>query len=219
MSLPPAHPDPEGFVRRHTAIGTAPLVPELRLHLATEVTPLWQATEDELAVAGLDPPFWAFAWPGSVALARWVLDHPAEFAGRRVLDVGSGGGLAALAVAKAGGVGVANDVDRFAAVATRLNAALNGLTVETITGDLVGAETDAHVVLAGDVCYSKTMAERVVRWLRELARTRRVILADPGRAFVPREGLRPLATVTVPTTMDLESRTSRETTIAELLPA
>ncbi|MFZ5480014.1 MAG: class I SAM-dependent methyltransferase [Myxococcota bacterium] len=209
--------DPEAFVRAHTAVATAPLVPELTLHLATEVTPLWEATEVELRRAGLDPPFWAFAWPGSQALARWVLDHPAEFAGKRVLDVGSGGGLAAIAVARVGGVGIANDVDPFAAAATRANAALNGVAVETITGDLAGEDVAADVVLAGDVCYSRTMAERLIAWLRGLARTRRVLLADPGRAFVPREGIRPLATFTVPTTMDLESRTERETTIAELL--
>ena len=94
--------DPAEFVRGNTAIGTPPLVPEIRLHLATEVTPIWQATEDSLARFGTPPPFWAFAWAGGQALARYLLDEPTTVAGRNVLDLASGSGLVAIAAAKAG---------------------------------------------------------------------------------------------------------------------
>ena len=126
--------DPAVFVRRNTAIAAPPLVPEIRLHLATEITPIWQATEESLAQKGVPPPFWAFAWAGGQALARWLLDHPATVAGRAVLDFGSGSGLVAIAAAKAGARHVlAAEIDPFAAAAIAANAALNDVEIEILS--------------------------------------------------------------------------------------
>jgi predicted nicotinamide N-methyase len=213
--------DPASFLRAHTRRTAHPLVPEIALHLADALTPLWQATEAWLAREGIAPPYWAFAWPGSAALARWLLDAPAPVAGRRVLDFGCGSGLAAIAAAKAGAAEVlAADIDPLAAAATRLNAEANGVAVATTTRDVVGEAGRWEVILAGDVCYEKPMAERVLAWLRaEAARGVEVVLADPGRAYLPREGVAPLARLLVPTTRELEDREQREVTILRLLPA
>src|SRR5271163_1777455 len=148
-----------------------PLVPEIRLHLATEITPIWQATEDSLARGAVPPPYWAFAWAGGQALARYLLDHPEMVAGRAVLDFGAGSGLVAIAAAKAGALSVtAADVDHFAAAAIAANAALNGVAVEVVTSDLsAGDKRVWKLVTAGDICYEQPMAERAMRWLRFLA--------------------------------------------------
>ncbi len=201
----------------HARLTAPPLVPELRVWTAPAVVPFWEAAE---AVFGtLESPFWAFPWPGAQGLARYVLDDPDRFAGRRVLDIGAGGGLAALAVARVGGTGVANDVDPLALLAARCNAAANDLALSTLPGDLSGTDDiDADVVFAGDVCYDREAAARLVPWLRHLARTRRVIVADAGRAFAPRSGVTPLAEYTVPTTVDLEGRSARVVTLVELAP-
>lgn len=213
--------DPAAFLRAHTRRTAHPLVPEIALHLADALTPLWQATEAWLAREGIAPPYWAFAWPGSAALARWLLDAPAPVAGRRVLDFGCGSGLAAIAAAKAGAAEVlAADIDPLAAAATRRNAAANGVAVATTTRDVVGEAGAWQVILAGDVCYEKPMAERVTAWLRaEAARGVAVFLADPGRAYLPRQGVEPLARLVVPTTRELEDREQREVTILRVLPA
>lgn len=210
----------EGFIRAHTAIAHAPLVPEIRLHLATEITPIWQATEDWLGAQGIEPPFWAFAWPGSQAMARLILDEPARVAGRRVLDFAAGCGLAAIAAARAGTARVeAAEIDPLAIAATRLNAALNGVEVATLAGDVVGAPCRWDTVLAGDVCYEAPMTRHILPWLRALAAAgAEVWLADPGRAYLPREGLAPIARFAVPTTRELEDREVREVTLYRLLP-
>ena len=136
--------DPAVFIRRNTAIATPPLVPEIRLHLATEITPIWQATEESLARSGVPPPFWAFAWAGGQALARYLLDHPPTVAGRFVLDFGAGSGLVAIAAAKAGAAHVlAAEIDHFAAAAITANAALNGVMVDVTTADLIGTADSA----------------------------------------------------------------------------
>src|ERR1700756_1039142 len=136
-------------------IAAPPLVPEIRLHLATEITPIWQATEESLARGAVPPPFWAFAWAGGQALARYLLDHPGEVAGRFVLDFAAGSGLVAVAAAKAGAAGVlASDIDPFAAAAIAANAALNGVDIAVTTADLIGtADRRWQIVTAGDVCY------------------------------------------------------------------
>lgn len=211
--------DQEAFVRSHTRLVAPAIVPELRTWTADEVTPLWQATEEAIGKTGIEPPFWAFAWPGSQALARWILDHPEAVRGKRVLDVGAGGGLGAIAAARAGAVATANDVDPLALVAVRMNASENGVTVATVLGDLTtGAAVDADLVIVGDLCYEKTVAARLLGWLAGLARERRVIIAEPGRAFAPRAGVRPIGRYVVPTTMDLESRTEREAVLLEVEP-
>nr|WP_232479042.1 50S ribosomal protein L11 methyltransferase [Roseomonas rosulenta] len=195
------------------------MVPEIALHLASEITPIWQATESWLAERNIEPPFWAFAWPGGQATARLLLDEPARVAGRRVLDFAAGCGIAAIAAARAGAALVeAAEIDPLALAAVRLNAALNGLHVATPEGDIVGAPCRWDVILAGDVCYEAPMTAHVLPWLRAMAEAgAEVLLADPGRAYLPREGLQPLARHAVPTTLELEDRTIREVTIHRLL--
>ncbi len=200
--------DPALFIRRNTAIATPPLVPEIRLHLATEVTPIWQATEDTLARDALPPPYWAFAWAGGQALARYLLDHPETVAGREMLDFGAGSGLVAIAAARAGAARVvAAEIDHFAAEAIAINAALNGVAVEVVTADLLDDRRFWKLVTAGDICYEQPMAERAMRWLRRLAgRGSTVLLGDPGRAYLPGAGLCELARYDVPTSHELEGR-------------
>lgn len=210
----------EAFIRANTAICHAPLVPEIALHLATEITPIWQASEAWLGAQGIEPPFWAFAWPGSQAMARLILDEPGRVAGRRVLDFAAGCGLAAIAAARAGAARVeAAEIDPLACAATRLNAALNGAAVAVLEGDLVGAPCRWDTVLAGDVCYEAPMTRHILPWLRGLAAAgAEVWLADPGRAYVPTEGLAAIARFTVPTTRELEDRETRAVTLHRLLP-
>jgi predicted nicotinamide N-methyase len=211
--------DPAEFIRLQTTIAPPPLVPEIRLHLATEITPIWQATEATLAATNLPPPYWAFAWPGGQAIARYLLDNPALVHGRAVLDFASGSGLVAIAAAMGGARrAVANDIDAVAGAAVRLNAALNGVTVETDHADLLdGDAIGFDLVLAGDVCYERPMAERVTRWVRGLAaRGVDVLLADPGRAYLPTTGLIELARYAVKTSLELEDRELRETVVYRL---
>jgi predicted nicotinamide N-methyase len=213
--------DPRHFVRRNTAILAPPLVPEIRLHLAVEIMPIWQATEETLARAGLPPPFWAFAWAGGQALARFLLDRPCIVAGRGLLDFGAGSGVVAIAAAKAGAAPVlAAEIDPFAAAAIAANAALNEASVATTTRDLVdAAQRRWEIVTAGDVCYERAMADRVIPWLRRLAgQGALVLLGDPGRAYLPASGLRERACYRVPTSRELEDRDFRDTLVWEVLP-
>jgi predicted nicotinamide N-methyase len=212
--------DPAIFVRRNTTVEALPLLPEIRLHLATEVTPIWQATEESLARGAIPPPYWAFAWVGGQALARWLLDHPKIVAGRAVLDFGSGSGLVAIAAAKAGARHVlAADIDHFAAAAIAANAQLNDVAVEVTTAEIIGAaDPNWEIVTAGDVCYEREMAERVVPWLRTLAaHGRLVLLGDPGRAYLPAAGLAERARYTVPTSREIEDRDARDSVVYEVL--
>ncbi len=210
----------EDFILAHTAIACPALVPELRLHLATEITPIWQATESWLAQQGIEPPFWAFAWPGGQALARTVLDQPALVAGKRVLDFAAGCGIGAIAAALAGAALVeAAEIDPLALAATRLNAALNGVAVATPAGDVVGSPCRWDLILAGDVCYEAPMTAHILPWLRAMAAAgAEVWIADPGRAYLPVAGMALLSTHLVPTTRELEDRDTRQVTIHRLLP-
>ena len=208
------------FVVAETTLSAPPLVPEIRLHLATEITPLWQATEARLQESGVAPPYWAFAWPGGQAIARHVLDHPGLVAGLRVLDFAAGSGLAAIAAARAGAAFVeAAEIDPLACAAIALNAAANHVTVACRATDLIDAAADWDVVLAGDVCYERPMAERVVLWLHRLAAAGcLVLMGDPGRTYLPGSGLAAVASHLVPTSRELEDRTERETVVWRVLP-
>ena len=212
--------DPADFVRANTAIASPPRVPEIRLHLASEITPLWQATEASLARDQLPPPYWAFAWAGGQALARHILDHPELVRARAVLDFGAGSGLVAIAAAKAGARVTAAEIDRFAAAAIGLNAALNGVAVAIEGADVIGGEPAPwQVVLAGDMCYERPLAERLTRWLRAIAAQGvTVLLGDPGRAYLPTAGLEPLARYAVPTSLELEDRLTREGVVWRMAP-
>ncbi|MCM2502501.1 methyltransferase [Aureimonas altamirensis] len=194
------------FIEANTAIAIPPHVPELRLHLADDAHALWHSSEEELATMGLPPPFWAFAWAGGQGLARYILDNPAEVAGRRIVDFASGSGLVAIAAAKAGAARVtAVDIDPFAEAAIDLNMRLNGVTVETRLQDTVGARLEADSLLAGDVFYDRSFAEAIIPWFDTLLQQGvDILVGDPGRAYLPRERLRHLATFRVPVTHALE---------------
>ena len=203
--------DATAFLRANTAIDRPGLVPEIALHLATEITPIWQATETWLAEHNIPPPFWAFAWPGSQALARHVLDHPALVAGKRVLDFAAGGGLAAIACAQAGAAAVeAAEIDPLALVAIAANAALNAVQISAAVGDVVGSACRWDLILCGDVCYEAPMTAHILPWLQSMAATAEVWSADPGRTYLPRAGLEEFARYRVPTSLELEDRLTRE---------
>jgi predicted nicotinamide N-methyase len=198
--------DPVAFIRAETRLVPVPHAPEIRLYVADEATELWQKTEEELGEIGLPPPFWAFAWAGGQALARYILDHPNMVAGRRVLDVASGSGLVAIAAAKAGASSVeAADIDAFAAAAAALNAEANGVAVTPRLGDLVGTDEGWDAVLAGDIFYDRDIAARMAEWLLALqGRGATVLVGDPGRSYLPKDRLEELACYRVPVTRALE---------------
>jgi predicted nicotinamide N-methyase len=202
--------DQQAFVRSHTVLTHPPLVPEIALYLASKITPIWEATEGWLRQRNVEPPFWAFAWPGGQALARHVLDHPDTVAGRRVLDFAAGGGIAAIACARSGAAVEAAEIDPLAAAAIRLNAAANGVTVNAEPFDAVGQACRWDLIVCGDVCYEAPMTGHILPWLRAMARDAEVWIADPGRAYLPRDGVQPFARCRVPTTLELEDRTERE---------
>lgn len=207
------------FIRANTVLTAAPLVPEITLHLATEITPIWQATEDWLSERNIAPPFWAFAWPGSQALARHVLDHHEAVAGRRVLDFAAGCGLAAIACRLAGTAHVeAAEIDPFAIAAIGLNAAANAVAVTALQGDVVGSTCRWDLILCGDVCYEAPMTSRILPWLRRMAADAEVWIADPGRAYLPADGVVEFARMAIPTTVELEDRTERTVRLFRLLP-
>lgn len=206
------------FVVANTTVGHAALVPEIALHLATEITPIWQATEAWLDERNVEPPFWAFAWPGGQATARLLLDEPQRVAGRRVLDFAAGCGIAAIAAARAGAAVEAAEIDPMACAALRLNAALNGVELTVIEGDVVGSDCRWDVILAGDVCYEAPMTAHILPWLRRMAGECEVWVADPGRAYLPGQGLEAIARHAVATSRELEDRELREVTIYRLLP-
>jgi predicted nicotinamide N-methyase len=218
MALPPA--GTAAFIRANTALASPPLLPEIRLQLATEITPIWQASESELAAANLPPPFWAFAWAGGQALARYLLDRPETVRGRRALDFGAGSGVVAIAAALAGAATVeAAEIDPVACAAIRLNAALNGVALEVLEADVIGRRDRLDIVLAGDMCYERPLAERLVQWLAAAAgRGATVLLGDPGRTYLPIASLAEVARYRVPTSLELEDRTEREGIVWLLLP-
>lgn len=207
--------DVPAFIRANTRVLAAPHVPEIRLHLADDAVALWEMTEEQLGEIGLPPPFWAFAWAGGQALARYVLDHPEIVAGKRVLDVASGCGLVAIAAMKAGAAhAAAVDIDAFAGHAALLNAELNGVTVEPRTADPVGAAADAEIILIGDLFYDRDLAKRLIAWVEDLARTGKTVrVGDPGRTYLPRERLTPLAEYAVPTVRALEDAEVKRTRV------
>jgi predicted nicotinamide N-methyase len=214
--------DADEFVRSVTQIISFPFLPELRVRVAPQMIPVWEATQHREGQEHLPAPFWAFAWPGGQAFARYILDHPDVVRGKRVLDFAAGNGLAAIAAARAGAaVAVASDVDRLARHAQAANAELNDVHIEARTQDVVGhsVHEEFDLVLAGDVCYEWVLATRIVPWLRQLAADGVVVLlADPGRKYLPETGLERLAVYDVPTLLDLEAKASMRTTLWRILP-
>jgi predicted nicotinamide N-methyase len=201
-----------------TQLRPTPFVPEVVLHCADDAYSVWINTSTTPTGPRDDSapmPFWSFPWAGGQALARYVLDYPDLVIGRRVLDLAAGSGLVAIAAAMAGASDVtANDVDPYASAAQELNAQANGVRITTLTADVLDAETDADVVLAGDVCYEREFADRVLGFLlRARRRGTDVLLGDPGRAYLPRESLDEVASYDVPTSLALEDHTTKRTTI------
>jgi predicted nicotinamide N-methyase len=223
LIVPRLPADPEAFIRANTALEAPAMVPEFRLWLAAEYVPIWQATEQWLEEQNVDPPYWAFCWPGGQAVARYLLDNPQEVRGKRVIDFAAGSGVSSMAAVRAGASSVlANDIDALSLVAARLNAAANGLCFEVSMEDwLLGheGEPEADIVIAGDVCYEQEMSTRALAWLRGHARRGRlVLLGDPGRNYFSAQGLEERARYTIPTSLQLENRGMRETVVWQVLP-
>jgi predicted nicotinamide N-methyase len=213
--------DPVEFVRANTVLRPVPHVREISLHVADEYVPLWERTEEELQAIGLPPPFWAFAWAGGQALARYILDDPALVAGSRVLDFASGSGLVAIAAAKAGAAAVrAADIDPFALAAIELNAGANAATVERTGANLLDDAAPARgcdVVLAGDIFYERGTAERAFDFLlARAAEGARVLIGDPGRSYLPQSRLVKLAEYQIAVTRQLEDAEIKKTAVWRL---
>ncbi|WP_188303343.1 class I SAM-dependent methyltransferase [Streptomyces sp. CBMA123] len=209
----------QAFILRETELTPVPFVPEIRLQMAQDAIALWETTERERGRAGMPPPFWAFAWAGGVAVARYVLDHPELVDGRAVLDIAAGSGLVGVAAALRGAKDVrAAEIDAYAVAAIGLNAEANGVRVAGALADLVdGDGAPAEVVLAGDVFYERAMAARFLPFLeRAAARGATVIVGDPGRAYLPRERFTAVAAYQVPVVADLEDTSVKTTTVWRL---
>jgi predicted nicotinamide N-methyase len=209
----------EAFIAANTRVLAPPLVPEILLHLAEESLPIWQKTEEELGEMNVPPPYWAFAWAGGQALARYILDHSALLAGRRVLDLGSGSGLTAIAAMKAGAAAVlASDIDRMALAAVQLNAALNGVVVSTTAEDLLTRPPAPHdVVLVGDLFYERGLAELVTRFIEQAAaQGALVLIGDPQRNYFPKGRFTAAAEYRVPVTRELEDAEIKRTSVWRL---
>jgi predicted nicotinamide N-methyase len=207
------------FILANTKLVPVPLVPEIKLHLAEESLPIWQKTEEELEARNIPPPYWAFAWAGGMALARYILDHASVVAGRHVLDLGSGSGLAAIAAAKAGAATVqAAEIDAFAIAAITLNAEANGVCVMTIERDLLAdAQASAEVLLVGDLFYERGLAERTLAYCEQArAHQALVLVGDPQRSYFPRDRFEPLAEYAVPVTRELEDAEIKRTAVWRL---
>ncbi|MDB5497618.1 MAG: ribosomal protein methyltransferase [Phenylobacterium sp.] len=205
------------FIRANTRLQRPPHTPEIALHLADEITPIWKLTEEALEEIGLPPPFWAFAWAGGQALARYLIDTPEAVAGRRVVDFASGSGIVGIAAMLAGASeALCADIDPYCEAALAENAQANGVACRFTGDDLLDAPAPAwaDVILAGDICYERPLAERVMAWLgaaRDVGAT--VLIGDPGRSYFPRSGLVKLAEYQVPTTRELEDMAVKKTAV------
>ena len=211
--------DHAAFVRANTSILSPPLVPEIKLHLAHEALPIWQKTEDELGKIGLPPPFWAFAWAGGQALARYILDTPSTVSGKRIIELASGSGMVGIAAMKAGAASVLSaDIDLFSTAAIKVNAELNAVSLSITSEDLLAsAVPDADVILVGDLFYEKGVAEHCLAWLEQAqAKGNDVLIGDPGRSYLPKERLVKVAEYSVPVSLDLEDAEIKRTAVWRL---
>jgi predicted nicotinamide N-methyase len=208
------------FIRTNTKLLAVPLVPEVRLHLAEESLAIWRQTEEELGRMNVPPPWWAFAWAGGQALARYVLDNPALAAGRSVLDLGAGSGLTGITAMQAGAARVlAADTDPFALAAIAFNAAVNEVAIDATGADLLAAPPSGFdLILVGDLFYERALAERVLAFL-EAARAKgsAVLVGDPRRSYFPKERFAVVAEYSVPVTRDLEDMEIKHTCVWRLV--
>ncbi len=211
--------DHKDFILANTRLLSPPLVPEIRLHLAEESLPIWRKTEEELGEMGLPPPYWAFAWAGGQALARYVLDNAAQLAGKCVIDIGAGSGLAAIAAAKVGArVVTAADIDALAVTAMGLNADANAVVITATDDDwLDGASPPGDIVLVGDLFYERQLAERVMVFVREKAAGGSLVLVgDPRRSYFPADAFTAIAHYEVPVTRELEDAEIKRAAVWQL---
>ena len=191
------------------------------LHLAHESVPLWQKTEEELGELGLAPPFWAFAWAGGQALARYILDHPEIVKDKSVIDLASGSGLVGIAAMKAGAKSVlAADIDPFSSAAIALNAKLNHVMISVTTDDILASPLpSANVLLIGDLFYEKALAARVFEFAENAkVRGMTVLIGDPGRSYLPKDKLEKCAEYSVPVSRDLEDAEIKRSAVWRLRP-
>jgi predicted nicotinamide N-methyase len=208
------------FIRANTRPLAVPSIPSITLYQADEVTPLWLMTEQDMDQSRLAPPFWAFAWSGGQALAKYVLEHPEVVAGKRVLDLACGSGLVGIAAMQAGAASVlCNDIDPYAGAAVALNADLNGVRIDFLSGDLLGGIVpEVDVILAGDICYEKTMTDAMLTFLgRAVVQNATVLVGDPHRTYFPSNGFRKLADYSVRTIADIEDVAQKPAAVWELI--
>jgi predicted nicotinamide N-methyase len=211
--------DWRAFIRENTQLLSPPLVPEIKLHLAEESLPIWRKTEEELGEMNVPPPYWAFAWAGGQALARFVLDNPALFQSRRVLDLGAGSGLTAIAAMQSGSATVlAADIDAIALVATELNAAANSVGVTCTADDLLAAPPASFdIVLVGDLFYERQLADKVLVFIEQAVTHGAIVLiGDPQRNYFPRGRFAQVAEYSVPVTRELEDALIKRTAVWRL---
>jgi len=212
--------DRKAFILANTRLQPTPHAPEIALWLADEITPIWRMTEEELEKIGLPPPFWAFAWAGGQAVARYVLDHPETVRGKRVLDFATGSGLVAIAALKAGAASAMGaDIDPFCEAAVTLNGAANGVAPSFVGHDLLDADPPGvDVITAGDIAYEQPLAGRVRAWLTKArAQGTEVLIGDPRRTYFSTDGLEPLAEYRVETTRELEDLEIKRTGVWRLI--
>ena len=209
----------EAFIRTNTRLLSPPLVPEIKLYLAEESVPIWQKTEEELGEINVPPPYWAFAWAGGQALARYILDNPEFIQDKHVLDLGSGSGLTAIVALLAGAADVlACDIDAFALAAARMNARENKVVLSTTRDDLLaGSPLSYDVILVGDLFYERTLAEKVLAFIEAAALGGAVVLiGDPQRNYFPRGRFTLAAEYLVPVTRELEDSLIKKTAVWRL---
>ena len=220
---PSAVTDWAAFIAQNTRLLPPPLVPEIRLHLAEESLPIWRRTEEQLGEINVPPPYWAFAWAGGQALARYLLDNPALVRAKAVLDLGTGSGLTAIAAMRAGAARtLAADIDQVALAAVALNAGANGVTVATTAADLLAGPPDAGfaVVLVGDLFYERQLAERVDRFIMAAAQGgAHILIGDPGRSYFPKGRFDKVADYRVPVTRELEDTEIKQTAVWQIAAA
>ena len=212
--------DRKAFIRANTSILSPPLVPEIKLYLAHEALPIWQKTEDELGEIGLPPPFWAFAWAGGQALARYILDTPSVVLGKSIVEIASGSGMVGIAAMKAGAASVLSaDIDLFSIAAIEANAKLNHVMLQITSDDLLAqAVPVVDVILIGDLFYEKGVAERCFAWAQQAkAKGIDVLIGDPGRSYLPKDQLLKVAEYSVPVSRDLEDAEIKRTAVWRLV--
>lgn len=211
----------QSFIFKNTKLSCPPLLPEVCLHLADESLPIWKKMEEHMGELNVPPPFWAFAWPGGQALARYILDRPKEIAGKRVLDIGAGSGLTSIAAGQAGASSVlAVDIDIFALEAIILNAQANKVLLNTTHRDFVLEEFgNFDVILVGDLFYERPLSEKVMAFVRKAAEHKiKVIIGDPERTYFPKNDFCCITQYDVPVSRDLEDSSLKKTAVWQLAP-